>query len=187
MPRDCTGAENLRGSFQLSERSLGQESWNQTRTERYSEAPVDAGSQPHFAKARGRRPAETGYKVLAGEPWKAKPRGASLFAGALNAYRWAGNSRKGQTPEVAGRNPPRLKRAWVRAGETTRGCIHAGTCEYLSRGVKLRRVNPISAASLKHGRQGSKGANRQEGSQTLKTERSRRANLREGDLRDLKC
>jgi len=187
MSRDCTGARNLRGSFQLSERSLRQESWNQAKTERYSEAPVDAASQPYFAKARERIPAETGYKVFASEPWKAKPRGATLFVGALNTHRWAGNSRKGKTPEVAARNPPRLKRVWVRAGETTCGCIHAETREYLSRGAKLRRVNPISAASLKHGRPGSKGGNRQEGIQTLKAEHSGQANPRNVDLRDLKC
>jgi hypothetical protein len=109
MSRECTGAENLRGSFQFSECSPTQESWNQAETERYSEAPVDVVSQPHFAEARERSPAETGHKVFASEPWKAKPRGASLSVGALNAYRWAVNSRKGRIPEVAARNPPHLK------------------------------------------------------------------------------
>jgi len=187
MLRDCTGAENLRGSFQLSERSLRQASWNQAKTERYSEAPVDAVSQPHFAKARERIPAYTGYKVFASEPWKAKPRGATQSVGVLNAHHRAGNSWKGETPEVAVRNPPHLKRVWVRAGETTCGCIHAEMHGYLSRGIKLRRVNPISAASLKHGGHGSKGGTRQEGIQTLKAEHSGQANPRNVDLRDLKC
>jgi len=129
-------------------------------------------------QARERRSGEIPIQVSASGPGRAKPKGATSARCAKHTP-FARNSWKGQSPGTAAR----------RAGPCT--SVRGYTGEWNGRWVlpdgngripferrRLRRVNPMSAAGTKQDRHGSKGVTRQEGNQTLKTERGGQAKAR---------
>jgi len=114
-------------------------------------------------------------RLLRANPRRVKPKGASSGRRSKPTFDRQGFP-KGSIPR---NRSLRVRPSAPVAGSPVEGTV-SGSIRTVMAGClfgrrKLRRVNPKSAAGAKQNRHGSKGASRQEGRQTLKTDRSGQA------------
>jgi hypothetical protein len=149
------GAETLRGLSHPYHVPSAAHGRDQAEADRDSGAPVRSASNRRNRKARERRSEEALAKVSAENPGRAKPKGGSSVQQAKPL-----SDRQG----LSGGSIPRNRGPSGRSGASAAGALRGWTVCGLIRVVtprmparreSLRRVNPKSAAGVKHNRHGS--------------------------------